>query len=307
MANQNGSGTATRVRRNNSTETKASMPTDAEAEEEAEETTEAEDYMSRPTPYYDKDGITIYCGDNVEVLRTFDADSIDLTVTSPPYDNLRTYGGHSWDFEGVAQQLWRVMKPGGVVVWVVADATVDGSETGTSFRQALRFKEIGFRLHDTMIWEKPEPAFYDPRRYGAVFEYMFVLSNGEPNTFDPILKQNVTAGNKLGATYKRNSSGVSVVSVANEGKRRNKYGAIRNVWYVINNDNSRHPACFPEALARDHILSWSNEGDVVLDCFNGSGTTTKMARAMGRRGIGIEINRDYCEIAANRLRQKVLF
>jgi len=307
VANQNGSGTATRVRRNNSTETKASMPTDAEAEEEAEETTEAEDYMSRPTPYYDKDGITIYCGDNVEVLRTFDADSIDLTVTSPPYDNLRTYGGHSWDFEGVAQQLWRVMKPGGVVVWVVADATVDGSETGTSFRQALRFKEIGFRLHDTMIWEKPEPAFYDPRRYGAVFEYMFVLSNGEPNTFDPILKQNVTAGNKLGATYKRNSSGVSVVSVANEGKRRNKYGAIRNVWYVINNDNSRHPACFPEALARDHILSWSNEGDVVLDCFNGSGTTTKMARAMGRRGIGIEINRDYCEIAANRLRQKVLF
>jgi site-specific DNA-methyltransferase (adenine-specific) len=248
---------------------------------------------------------TIICGDNVETLRTFPADAIDLVVTSPPYDNLRTYGGHSWDFEGVASELWRVIKPGGVVVWVVADATIDGSETGTSFRQALRFMEIGFRLHDTMIWEKPEPAFHDPSRYGAVWEFMFVFSKGAPCSFNPLLKKNVTAGKKLGPTYRRDDNGVSVVSTENNGKARNEFGTIRNVWYVINSDDSKHPACFPEALARDHILSWSNEGDIVLDPFSGSGTTAKMAKLMGRQYIGIEVNAEYCKIAEKRLAQGV--
>lgn len=249
---------------------------------------------------------TIICGDNVATMATFPDACIDLVVTSPPYDNLRKYGGHSWDFEGVANQLWRIIKPGGVVVWIVADATVNGSETGTSFRQALRFMEIGFRLHDTMIWEKPEPAFHDPKRYGAVFEFMFVLSRGEPSSFSPILKRNATAGKPLGPTYRRNENGVSVVSTDNAGKVRNEHGHITNIWPILNADNSRHPACFPESLARDHILSWSNEGDLVLDPFNGSGTTTKMARAMGRRWLGIEINPEYCEIARRRMAQQVL-
>ena len=94
-------------------------------------------------------------GDCLEIMPTLADKSVDLTVTSPPYDNLRTYNGNSqFDFEGIAKELFRVTKDGGVVVWVVGDANINGSETGTSFRQALYFKEIGFNLHDTMIYQK---------------------------------------------------------------------------------------------------------------------------------------------------------
>ena len=136
--------------------------------------------------YHKQDGVTLYHGDNVQTMRESIPDaSIDLVVTSPPYDNLRTYGGHTWDFEGLAAELWRAIKPGGVVVWVVADATVDGSETGTSFRQALHFKEIGFRLADTMIWEKTGQGAVGAW-YWSNFEYMFVLAKGKPRVFNPI-------------------------------------------------------------------------------------------------------------------------
>jgi DNA modification methylase len=262
-------------------------------------------------PYYDKDGITIHNGDNCAVMSELPADSIDLVVTSPPYDNLRTYGGHSWDFEGVAAELWRLIKPGGVVVWVVADATVDGSETGTSFRQALRFMEIGFRLHDTMIYRKTSGGIKGSHfAYLQSFEYMFVLSNGRPKAINLIEdRKNVAKpGTKIERTGRKRNGDFKVEEVT-----RKQYGIRWNVWsYQVGSTIAdaaafKQPAIFPEALARDHILSWSNEGDIVLDPFLGSGTTTKMARAMGRRGIGIEVNQDYCEIAANRLAQGVLF
>lgn len=255
--------------------------------------------------------------DNVETLRGFPDDCIDLTVTSPPYDNLRTYGGHSWNFEALAEQLFRVTKPGGVVVWVVNDATVDGSETGTSFRQALHFMQIGFRLHDTMIYLKPGFSFPDHVRCHQVFEYMFVLSKGNVSTFNQIKdRKTINGGKPLGGDYKRDSNGKSVMREgSNHRGFRQEYGGRSNVWEVAaggSNSASEsiafdHPAIFPEALARDHILSWSNEGDLVLDPFSGSGTTAKMAKLMGRRYIGIEINAEYCEIAAERLRQGVLF
>lgn len=258
----------------------------------------------------------IVCGDNVATMATFDDASIDLVVTSPPYDNLRTYGGHSWDFEGVAQQLWRVIKPGGVAVWVVADATIGGSETGTSFRQALRFMEIGFRLHDTMIYLKPMFSFPDHVRCHQVFEYMFCLTKGEVATFNQIKdRKAINGGKRLGGDYKRNKDGKSVMRAGSDQRgNRAEFKGRTNVWEVAaGGSNSaedavafNHPAIFPEALARDHILSWSNEGDIVLDPFSGSGTTAKMARLMGRRFIGIEINPEYCEIARKRLRQKVM-
>ena len=250
---------------------------------------------------------SIVCGDNVTVMTTFPDASIDLVVTSPPYDNLRTYGGHSWDFEGVAQQLWRVIKPGGVVVWVVADATVNGSETGTSFRQALRFMEIGFKLWDTMIYATTKQPLNQPR-YEPKFEFMFVLSRDFPGVWNPLKERSTYAGTKTGARYRQ----------AN-GDMKERHGAATiaeykvrgNIWDIPSGNGKteiagNHPASFPEALSRDHILSWSNEGDIVLDPFNGSGTTTKMARAMGRRFIGIEINPEYCEIARKRLAQKLL-
>ena len=260
----------------------------------------------------------IICGDNVATMQTFPDACIDLVVTSPPYDNLRTYGGHSWDFEGVAQQLWRVIKPGGVVVWVVADATIDGSETGTSFRQALRFMEIGFRLHDTMIYEKDSCPFPETNRYYPVMEFMFILSKDKPRVANLIAdKPNLCAGQSVATGTQREVDGsLSRVSASRVAPERSvKDFSVRgNVWRYhvgfgkVAGDKiaHNHPAIFPESLARDHILSWSNEGDIVLDPFSGSGTTAKMARLMGRQYIGIEINPEYCEIAKNRLRQKVL-
>ena len=253
----------------------------------------------------------IICGDNVETLAAFPADSIDLTVTSPPYDNLRTYGGHDWDFEGIAQQLWRVTKPGGVIVWVVADATIDGSETGTSFRQALHFMDIGLRLHDTMIWQRLCP-FPESNRYQPAFEFMFVMSKGKPVTFNPIKdRETSTAGAEMTSRMERQPNGEK-----RRPKReyvRNEIGARLNIWDVKAGWGQStkekiafdHPAIFPERLAGDHILSWSNEGDIVLDPFSGSGTTAKMAKHNGRHHIGIEINAAYCDIAENRLAQGV--
>jgi len=267
------------------------------------------------TPYYQDDAVTLYCGDNVATMQQMESESIDLVVTSPPYDNLRTYGGHTWDFEGVAKQLWRIIKPGGVVVWVVADATIDGSETGTSFRQALRFMEIGFRLHDTMIWEKADPKPGDAKhRYHDSFEYMFVLSHGTPNAKN-IIRDVVCKS--AGTVYKGNSD--RRVSERGGERRRGRspwvqpeFAARRNIWRTKNAGDAErialnHPAVFPEKLARDHIVSWSNEGDTVFDPFSGSGTTCKMAKHNGRKAIGIEINKEYCEIAVQRLSQGVLF
>ena len=253
----------------------------------------------------------IICGDNVETLRGFPDDCVDLTVTSPPYDNLRTYGGHSWDFEGVAQQLWRVTKPGGVVVWVVNDATVDGSETGTSFRQALRFMEIGFRLHDTMIYHRQAANPSNTAgRYWQNFEFMFVLSKEKPATAN-LLKDRKNLNRQMGGDAVRQKNG-SVAKGERGGIEFGEFGYRENIWKFnagggLMGDNGSHPASFPEQLARDHILSWSNEGDIVLDPFSGSGTTAKMAKHNGRQFIGIEVNPEYCEIAEERLRQGVLF
>jgi len=255
----------------------------------------------------------IVCGDNVETMQTFPDDSIDMVVTSPPYDNLRTYGGHSWDFEGVAQQLWRVIKPGGVVVWVVNDATVNGSETGTSFLQALRFMEIGFRLHDTMIYFKNGMSFPESNRYYPAFEYIFVLSSGQPAVCNQIADRKTTRGGDVKTSRMERQPNGDIRRPTREFQVSEN--AVRyNVWTIDTGFMKTtkdvvaysQPAIFPESLARDHILSWSNENDIVLDPFSGSGTTAKMARLMGRRFIGIEINPEYCEIARKRLRQRVL-
>ena len=243
----------------------------------------------------------IICGNNVDVLASFPDDCIDLTVTSPPYDNLRTYKGFNFDFEGVAKELYRVTKTGGVVVWVVGDATINGSETGTSFKQALRFMEIGFRLHDTMIYAK---SSYIPRskaRYGDQFEYMFVFSIGAPKTFVPIMVHCKTFGMKNDRSNSNKEIG-SAVANRNEVTVVKEKKTDHNIWIMCPaNTPYDHPAIYPKRLAHDHIISWSNEGDVVLDPFNGSGTTAKMAKETNRKYIGIDCSEEYCEIARKRL------
>jgi DNA modification methylase len=246
----------------------------------------------------------VYQGDCLDVMKTFPDCYIDLTVTSPPYDNLREYKGFTFDFEGIADELYRVTKKGGVVVWVVGDATIKGSETGTSFRQALYFKECGFNLHDTMIWDKGLSNAVGSlvSRYAPVFEYVFVLSKCKPKTFNPIKdRKNKTFGRKLSGCLRQKDGTMKPLSSL--GKLINRFGQRFNIWTIPNVGKSGtiHPATFPEQLANDHILSWSNEGDMVLDPFAGSGTTLKMSKLNKRFYIGIEISKEYCEIIYKRL------
>ena len=244
----------------------------------------------------------IYNENCLETLRRMPDGFIDLTVTSPPYDNLRKYNGYEFDFEPIARELFRVTKKGGVVVWVVGDATINGSETGTSFRQALYFKEIGFNLHDTMIYQKTNPIPLTHNRYEQEWEYMFVFSVGKPAVWNPLTKRNLTAGTFVNWSTRAVENGAArrsreEVTVTKSESFRN------NIWsYTLALDKvGDHPAPFPVPLAKDHILSWSNEGDLVYDPFMGSGTTAKAAHQLKRRWIGSEISAEYVELANKRL------
>jgi DNA modification methylase len=251
----------------------------------------------------------IYHGDCLDIMPTLEDKSIDLTVTSPPYDNLRTYNGNSaFDFEGIAKELFRVTKDGGVVVWVVADATIKGSETGTSFRQALYFKEIGFNLHDTMIFHKLNAMPLTHNRYDPAFEYMFIFSKGRPMTFNPLREKCIYQG----TTKKRFLEVKSSIETSSCSRQRDEKTVVqeskfrKNVWsYPVGIEaeykTGNHPAIFPEKLATDHVLSWSNEGDTVLDPFAGSGTTGVACLNTGRKFILIEKDAGYCEIIKNRI------
>jgi len=261
-------------------------------------------------PYYDEGGITIYHGDCRDILP--DLPKVDLVLTSPPYDDLREYKGYEWDFETTARGLIKVLSDGGVIVWVVGDSTVDGSETGSSFRQALRFKELGLNLHDTMIWNKGSFAFPSTDRYHQIFEYMFVFSNGKPLALN-LIHDRKNLYKRMGGISGRNKDGSRRIK-GNSGKKQDEYGQRFNIWeYSIGGGHiassklaHQHPAIFPEQLAQDHIISWSNPDDLILDPFLGSGTTAVCAKKLGRKCIGIEIEERYAEIAAKRLSQSVM-
>src|SRR3989344_3536886 len=255
----------------------------------------------------------IICGDATDVMKAMPSDSIDLVVTSPPYDELRNYNGYRFNFEGMAHGLFRVMKKGGVVVWIVGDQTIKGDETGTSFRQALYFKQVGFNLFDTMIYLKtPRGAVGNNKTYWQTFEYMFVLSKGTPKTIN-LLKDRENKDERDGDSGTKRLSDGSLLKLKRAGY--SKYGRRTNVWeYLIGKGHSasdniayQHPAIFPEKLVQDHITSWSNPGDVVFDPMCGSGTTCKMAKLNKRDFIGIDISSEYCKIAEERLKQKSLF
>ena len=252
---------------------------------------------------------SLFLGDCLERMAEITDGSVDLTVTSPPYDNLRTYNGtlNDWTTEkwqAIIRELFRVTKQGGVVVWVVGDATVNGSETGTSFRQALWAMECGFNLHDTMIWNKGcfSAVGSLAARYAPVFEYMFIFTKGSPKTFNPIKdKPNKWAGDVRKHVMNRQLDGTTIAS---KGYTLGDFGQRYNIWDIPPHRQrgaNKHPAPFPEALARDHILSWSNEGDTVFDPFLGSGTTGKMALLHGRKFIGIERDEDYFRMASERI------
>ena len=244
----------------------------------------------------------IYCENCLDTMARMPDNFLDLTVTSPPYDNLRTYNGYDFDFENIAKELYRTTKEGGVVVWVVGDATIKGSETGTSFRQALYFMECGFKLYDTMIYRKQNYIPLTHKRYEQEFEYMFVFAKGKLKTFNPIMVECKTKGSKTKERtfYQTNKQNTPTKGHKNDAVK--DYKQKGNVWQVPTNAGAKgHPAQFPEILANDHIISWSNENDLVYDPFMGSGTIAKMALKNKRNYIGSEISEEYVKIAEERV------
>ncbi len=248
----------------------------------------------------------IYNEDCLITMGNMPDNFVDFVITSPPYDDIRNYNGYNFEFEKIAHELYRILKQGGIIVWVVADATIDGSETGTSFKQALYFKEVvGFRLHDTMIYYKNNPMPQTGNRYHQHFEYMFAFSKGNPKTFNPITEPTKYHG--LANMKNRGKNG----SLDYEKVERTKEKKVGNVFFysvgggISTKDKTayKHPAIFPEQLVIDQIFTWTNENDLVYDPFMGSGTTAKVAHLMNRRWIGSEISKEYVDIANERLKE----
>ena len=256
--------------------------------------------------YYSNEGGFLLNCNCVDGMKMIEDNTIDLTVTSPPYDDLRKYKGFSFDFENVAKELYRITKEGGTVVWIVGDATKDGCESLTSFKQALYFKEIGFNILDTMIYEKSGcGACGSNKCYIQNFEYMFVMTKGKINTYNLIYdRPNVVVGKQTVNTNR------DLFTADNGRKYRDietkEMGRRFNIWRYNQTSSQdefskKHPAPFPMELVKDHIISWSNENDIIFDPFMGSGTTAKVAQMLNRRWIGTELSEDYCKIIKDRL------
>ena len=254
---------------------------------------------------------SLHLGDAAQVLKELEPGSVDLCLTSPPYDDLRSYNGagDSWTFEKfseIADGLLRVIKPGGVVVWVVSDATVNGSESGTSFKQALYFKDLGFRIHDTMIYQKANPIPQNHNRYEQAFEYMFVFSKGSPRTFNPILVRCLTAGTVVDYSGRTNFDPKQARRVDRKDRFKETKETKRHInifKYPVGGGKTGHPAPFPYKLARDMVLTWSNPGDTVLDPFSGSGTTGAVCMKENREFIGCEIVPEFYEMSRKRIEE----
>lgn len=250
----------------------------------------------------------IYNENCLITMKNMPDNYVDFVITSPPYDDIRNYNGYQFEFEKIANELFRVLKKGGIVIWVVADATIEGSETGTSFKQALYFKEIGFKIHDTMIYYKNNPMPQTGNRYHQHFEYMFALSKGSPKTFNPITEPTKYQG--LANMKNRGQNG----SLDYEKVERTKEKKVGNVFFysvgggISTKDKIayNHPAIFPEKLVADQINTWSNENDLVYDPFMGSGTTAKIAHLLKRKWIGSEISKEYVEISEGRLKEHTM-
>ncbi len=248
----------------------------------------------------------IYCENCLETMQRMPDNLVDLTVTSPPYDDLRQYKGYIFDFESIAEELYRVTEIGGVLVWVVGDKVKKGNRSLTCFKQAIFLKAIGFNAHDVMIYKKKNTPFMRTNAYTNCFEFMFVFSKGAPKTFNPIKTKTIRQGKEM-LPFNKGADGINRKVLGELKSEKTK----TNIWeYAVGLHGTtsdkiafKHPAVFPEKLAEEHILSWSNEGDFIYDPLMGSGTVAKMSLLNNRLFMGSEISEEYCKIAAERIRE----
>jgi len=249
---------------------------------------------------------SVYHSDCIELMKSMEENYVDLTVTSPPYDELRNYNGYHFNFEGIAKNLFRITKKGGILVWVVGDKIKNGNRSLTSFKQAIFFKDIGFNVHDVMIYKKKNTPFMRTNAYTNCFEFMFVFSKGSPKTFNPLKVKTARQGQEM-LPFNKGADGINR-KILGELKPEK---TTTNIWeYAVGLGGTtsdkiafKHPAVFPEKLAEDHILSWTNEGDIVFDPMCGSGTTCKMALKNKRLYIGCDISKEYVELTEERLKK----
>lgn len=241
-------------------------------------------------------------------MKDIPDNTIDLTITSPPYDGLRTYKGYEFEFKSAALELYRITKPGGVLVWVIGDETINGSESITSSNQKIFFKlGCGFNIHDTMIYQKKNFSHPEKSRYHQVFEYMFVLSKGKPKTFNPLKDRKNLTGGKIGNLGENTFTQKDGSKSVRKKKVNTEYGMRHNVWLGNTRGQEEmcvkleHPAMMPKWIVRDHILSWSNEGDLIFDPMCGSGTTCQIAKELNRNFLGMDISKEYCQITEKTL------
>lgn len=248
----------------------------------------------------------IHEGECSKVMSGWPADCIDMVLTSPPYADLLNYRGFKFDLAAIARQLFRVLKDGGVMVWVIGDKTVDYSRQMIPYTHAFGLRDAGFCIYDVMIYSKPAGRYMNRYRYPNVYEHMIVASKGKPKTFNPIMVKTKKPGDSRNTTIlHRDADNNRTLGYRTTAEER----PHDNIWKyspgfgAVDRYAFEHPAVFPEKLARDQIISWSNPNDIVLDPMCGSGTTLKMARVYGRRYAGIDVAPEYLEIVRRRLRE----
>ena len=250
---------------------------------------------------------TFVLGDCLEVMKTIPDNYFDMIITSPPYDNLRNYTNDlEWTFESfkkIAKELFRVCKEGASLVWIVNDEKIKGCESLTSFKQCIEFVNIGFNLNDSMIWNKGGFSAVGALKtqYAPVFEFMFVFCKGKLKTFNPLKDRENKHKGKLIQKTKRQIDGTTI-----KGKSyiSSDFGQRFNVWEIApqrQKGDDKHPAPFPINLIEDHVKSWSNENDMILDCFAGSGTTAIACENTNRKWVCIEISEKYANLAVDRI------
>ena len=255
---------------------------------------------------------SIICGDSAEVLKNFPDNSIDMVVTSPPYDGLRDYNGFSLDLHKIGKEIYRVLKDGGIAVMVIQDATKDFAKSLTSFRTIVDWCDnVGFRLFETVIYHKngTEGAWWK-QRFRVDHEYMPIFMKGKkPQYFN---KEPLKIPSKHGGKVMSGSGNRRTDGTLSETVRRpiNTMKCRGTVWdYLMAGDKNplkrKHPAVFPDKIPYDCIQCFCPEGGLVLDPFIGCGSTAVMAKVLGRNYIGIDISREYCDLAEERIEKDV--
>lgn len=246
--------------------------------------------------------------DAIEHASTLASDSVDLVLFSPPYDGVRDYRGNwTLDLPALGSELLRVVKDGGFAVMVIADGTKNQRKSMTTFRTAVAWEDAGWSLFESVIYSRDgRPGAWWATRFRVDHEHILMFYKGKrprPVTHhDGLRVPSKHAGKKWTGTQ-RLTDGTLVKTSATVAADKCR----GTIWHYAtsnsegNRTKAKHPATFPDALARDVILALSAPGDVVYDPMMGSGTSVVIAAQEGRRWLGNDFFAEYVEIAQQRL------